>query len=124
MDDPVAVLWPDYSTLLVQSSLWGDWQNTLRLEFRTPADDGLPPGDWQPGALTAADRLVWRKPVVLTGNPFQPTRTLGARVLPVYWEHPGLPLRPYEVRLVAENRDGVEFATPITLVVPKAPAGG
>ncbi len=52
MDDPVAVLWPDYSTLSVQSSLWGDWRNSLRLEFRAPGDNGLPPGDWQPGALT------------------------------------------------------------------------
>ncbi len=121
MDDPVAVLWPDYSTLLVQSTLWGDWRTRCELEFRTPGGDGLPAGDWQPGALTAADRLVWRRPAVLTGDPFQPTATLGAKVLPVYWEHPGLPLRPYEVRLVAENRDGVVFATPTTLVVPKAP---
>jgi subtilase family serine protease len=121
MNDSVAVLWPDYSTILVQSTLWGDWLSTLRLEFRTPGDNGLPAGDWQPGALTAADQMVWRTPQVLTGNWVQPTATLRAMALPVYWEHEGLPLRLYEVRLVAENRDGVEFATPITQVVPKAP---
>jgi len=121
MNETVAVLWPDYSTLLVQSTVWGDWRGALRLEFRTPGENGLPPGDWQPGAITTADAMLWRRPRVLSGNPTQSTTILGAKALPVYWEHPGLPLRPYEVRLAATNRDGDEFTSPTTLVVPKAP---
>ncbi len=121
MDEPVAVLWPDYSTLLVQSTVWGDWRGTLRLEFRAPAENGFPPGDWQPGVLTPADRLVWRRPDVPSGNPVQPIVSLSAKVLPLYWEHPGLSQRLYEVRLAAENRDGDLITSPITMVVPKAP---
>ncbi len=121
VDEAVAVLWPDYTTLLVQSTVWGDWRSTLRLEFRVPGSGGGPPGSWQPGTLTVAESPVWRRPTVLTGDPVAPIARLEARLLPVYWEHPGLPLRPYEVRLVATNRDGVDIASPLTLVVPIAP---
>ncbi|HSN53325.1 MAG TPA: CARDB domain-containing protein, partial [Candidatus Sulfomarinibacteraceae bacterium] len=120
MDADVAVLWPFYSTLLVQGALAGDWRDTLRLEFRVPADGGSAPGDWQPGTLTPADQPLRRRVKVPTGDPVAPWGHLEAPVLPVYWEHPGLPQRPYEVRLVVQGSGG-EVASPPTLMVPNSP---
>ncbi len=121
MAGDVAVLWPHYSTLLVQSTVWGGWRDTLRLDFRVPAEGGAPPGDWQPGTLLLADTVVWRRVTVPTGDSTIRTERIDARALPIYWEHPGLPMRPYEVRIAAVNRDGTEITSPITTVVPRAP---
>lgn len=121
LSEPAAVLWPDYTTLMVQSTVWGEWRDSLRLEFRSAGDAGLPPGDWQPGTLTPAEQPVRREVTALSDSGLVVFETLRAQVLPVYWEHPDLPLRPYEIRLIAENRDGVEIVSPITLLSPKAP---
>jgi len=121
MNDDVAVLWPEYSTFFIQSTVWGEWRSTLQLEFRVPGEGGLPPGDWQPGTILASDNAVWRRVIAPTDNPVIPFANYSAQVLPIYWEHPGLPLRPYEVRVLAENRDGDVITGSTVLVVPKAP---
>jgi flagellar hook assembly protein FlgD len=118
------LLYPDYSTLLIQSTVWGDLRSSLRLELRTPEAQGLPPGEWQPGTLTIAAQDIGRRPeraVISDPSCFKKRWPLQASLTPVYWEHQGLPVRPYEIRLVANNRDGDEIVSPIALVVPLAP---
>lgn len=103
-------LLPQYNTLLIQQSVWGFDPSHLRLEYRTHT----PVGSWNQGTLLLAPVSTGRRLAL---------RMLGPPVLDAvwmgYWEHEQLPMRDYEVRLVAINRDGEEIASHIILYAPK-----
>ncbi|MEO1369270.1 MAG: hypothetical protein AAFX50_18995, partial [Acidobacteriota bacterium] len=115
------VLQPFYDTLLVHSSVWTDVLD-LELEYREVSLTGLPSGPWVEGLLQPAAETTGRsfctRQVSLAGDD---CFVIEGDVLAFYWEHPELPLVPYEVRLRASNRDGQEITSPVRLFRPEVP---
>lgn len=115
----------DYDTLLVQSTVWSD-DLELRLEYREASLSGLPAGPWVEGLIEvgpAAERRFCIDDV--TDQPsagcMRPPNWVRDDVIPLYWDHPGLPQVPIEVRLKANNVDGQEIVSPAHLFFPEVP---
>ncbi|MCP4655849.1 MAG: hypothetical protein GY856_10570 [bacterium] len=123
LNEAPVILRPDWNGLLVQSTVRGDWRSGLRLEYRIPETPGAPAGAWQSGSVTLADAPVKRSPqtVEVDGEGCLRVvhREIQAEVVPIYWDHPGLLMSSYEVRLVTVNPESVEVTSPIILFVPE-----
>lgn len=118
LGESTAALSADWDTLLVQQALGAAWQEDLRLEYRTPAGNGLPPGAWQQGTVAIAETTVKREVTFTEGTT---KRTAVGNLAVLYWDHVGMLLQPLEVRLVARSPEGQPVETAPVLFVPEAP---
>ncbi|NOZ79829.1 MAG: hypothetical protein GXP48_11755, partial [Acidobacteria bacterium] len=119
-------LLPDYTALMVQSTVWGDARSALRLEYRRAGSNGLPPGSWQAGQINVGQRnrsrlVEFKESVLVDGEEKAVPRSVEVGLIPVYWNHRDLPAGAYEIRLLATDQDGQNVTSPVLRLVPPQP---
>lgn len=118
-------LLPEYTALMVQSTVWGDAAGTLRLEYRRAGSEGVPAGPWQTGDIemgSPTSRPVgFSEQVMIDGEPKPVDRRTTIDLIPVYWNHQDLQAGVYDVRLVATSADGEDVASPTLRAEPLTP---
>ncbi|RLE22378.1 MAG: hypothetical protein DRJ65_14010, partial [Acidobacteria bacterium] len=120
------VFYPDFTTLVVQSTVWADVGNEIYLEYRPVSLDGLPPSEWSVGDInidpvTTSRPVTFSEEILFDGEVTEVPRAVDVQLIALYWEHPDLPTAAYEIRPVMINRDGLEvFGPEVRLNPPRA----
>jgi flagellar hook assembly protein FlgD/Tol biopolymer transport system component len=120
------ILYPDYTALVIQSTVWCDLSNDLRLEYRALGIGGLPGGAWETGSVEVAGgpiprSITYSESMIVDGETIDVLRDVTAQLTALYWNHSDLPVGAYEVRLIAANDDGQDVFSPTIPIHPATP---